>query len=78
MKKLLIFVVCALLAACAGMTSSSRTINVSLSGSEEVPPISVPGSGRGSFTIGVWIWCVSQEINCLADHRQESSLAGKT
>jgi hypothetical protein len=52
MKKLVVFWACALLAACAGMTSGGRTVNVSLSGAEEVPPISVPGSGTGSFTIG--------------------------
>ena len=39
------------LAACAGMTTASRTVNVSLSGSEEVPPVATSGSGRGSFTI---------------------------
>jgi hypothetical protein len=52
MKKLLVVLACIALAACAGMSSSGRTINVTLSGSEEVPPLSVPGSGRGSFTIG--------------------------
>lgn len=52
MKKLWILLACLALAACAGMTSGGRTINVALSGAEEVPPVSVPGSGSGSLTIG--------------------------
>jgi hypothetical protein len=52
MKKLWILLACLALAACAGMTSGGRTINVALSGAQEVPPVSVPGSGSGSFTIG--------------------------
>lgn len=40
------------LSACAGMMSNGKTVNVKLTGAEEVPPISVPGSGNGSFTIG--------------------------
>ena len=31
---------------------SGSTVNLSLSGTQEVPAISVPGSGSGSFTIG--------------------------
>lgn len=52
MKKLLILLASISLAACAGMMSSGSTIKVNLSGAEEVPPVSVPGSGSGSFTIG--------------------------
>jgi hypothetical protein len=35
-----------------GSSSDGKAVNVSLSGSEEVPPVSTQGSGRGSFTIG--------------------------
>ena len=52
MKKALIIFASLVLAACAGMQSSGNTVNVNLSGAEEVPPVSVPGSGSGSFTIG--------------------------
>ena len=51
MKKLVaLAAVLAFLASCAGM-EGSRTIPVKLSGAEEVPPLSVPGSGSGGFTI---------------------------
>jgi len=52
MKKLLLVLASLSLAACAGMMSGGNTVRVNLSGAEEVPPISVPGSGSGSFTIG--------------------------
>ena len=52
MKRLLIVLASLSLAACAGMMSSGNTARVSLSGAEEVPSVSVPGSGSGSFTIG--------------------------
>lgn len=40
------------LAACAGMMPGESTVNVRLSGAEEVPPISVPGSGSGTIRVG--------------------------
>ena len=52
MKKLLVFLASLSLAACAGMMSGGSAVRVNLSGAEEVPPVSVPGSGSGSFTIG--------------------------
>ena len=51
MKKLLAVFASLALAACAG-TMSGSTVNLSLSGAQEVPPVSAPGSGSGSFTIG--------------------------
>src|SRR3954467_12117279 len=51
MKKLVIVVASLALAACAGMGSSGKSVNVKLTGAEEVPPVSVAGSGSGSFTI---------------------------
>jgi hypothetical protein len=51
MKRLLALLVSFLLAACAGMMADGKTVQVSLTGAEEVPPVSVPGSGKGSFTI---------------------------
>ena len=52
-KQILALVASLAMAACASMTSSgSSTVNLTLSGTEEVPPISVSGSGTGSFTIG--------------------------
>ena len=39
------------LAACAGMTQTGKTMNISLSGSEEVPPVATAGSGSGSIMI---------------------------
>lgn len=51
MKGLLAALTSFALAACAGMMSGN-TVNLSLSGTQEVPSISVPGSGSGSFTIG--------------------------
>ena len=54
MKQILAIVASLAMAACASMTSSgSSTVNLTLSGTEEVPPISVSGSGTGSFTIGL-------------------------
>ena len=52
MKRLLVVLASLALAACAGMMSGGKTVPVTLSGAEEVPPVSVPGSGKGSFTIG--------------------------
>ena len=53
MKRLLILIASLSLVACAGgMTSGGSTVNLNLSGAQEVPPVSVPGSGSGSFTIG--------------------------
>ena len=51
MRKLLALFAALSLAACAGMMSSGTTMNLTLSGAQEVPPVSVPGSGSGSFTI---------------------------
>ena len=52
-KKALCVLALAALAGCGMMPGSGggKTVNVALSGAEEVPPVSVPGSGRGSFTI---------------------------
>jgi hypothetical protein len=53
MKQLLAVLASLALAACAGMTSSGgSSVNLKLTGAEEVPPVSVPGAGTGSFTIG--------------------------
>jgi hypothetical protein len=52
MKKALIILASLALAACAGMQSGGNAVRVNLSGAEEVPPVSVSGSGSGSFTIG--------------------------
>src|SRR5207253_2070199 len=52
MKKLLIILVSLALSACAGMMSGGKTVNVNLTGAQEVPPVSVSGSGSGSFTVG--------------------------
>jgi hypothetical protein len=51
MKKLLVVLVSLALSACAGMMSSGKTVNVKLTGAEQVPALSVPGSGSGSFTV---------------------------
>ncbi|HWA39107.1 MAG TPA: CHRD domain-containing protein [Burkholderiales bacterium] len=51
----LCIVAVAALAGCGAMgggTGSGKTVNVSLSGGEEVPPVAAAGSGRGSFTVG--------------------------
>jgi|SRR5690349_11815187 hypothetical protein len=44
----------AALAGCGmmGGTSGGKNVDVSLTGAEEVPPVSATGSGKGSFTIG--------------------------
>lgn len=39
------------LAACAGM-HGGKTVDVTLSGAEEVPPVTTSARGRGSFTVG--------------------------
>jgi CHRD domain len=52
MKKIWWLGLSLLLGACAGMMSGGTTVRVNLSGTEEIPPISVPGSGSGSFTFG--------------------------
>jgi CHRD domain-containing protein len=47
--------VIALAGACSTMSNmmgSGKTVNVNLSGSEEVPPVSTGARGDGSFTIG--------------------------
>jgi hypothetical protein len=51
-KKLLIVLASLSLAACAGMMPGANTVKVKLSGAEEVPPVSVTGSGSGKFVIG--------------------------
>ena len=54
MKRLLILVAALSLVACAQMNSMmgrGNTMNVNLTGSEEVPPVNTSGSGSGSFTI---------------------------
>jgi CHRD domain len=53
MKKLFNLLASLSLAACAGTMSGASTVTVNLSGAEEVPPVSVAGSGSGSFTIDV-------------------------
>jgi len=47
-------VVVAALAGCGMMGSSNggKSANVSLTGAEEVPPVSAAGSGKGNFTVG--------------------------
>lgn len=54
MKKLLIFLASLSLAACADMMSGGSMDKLNLRGAEEVPPVSVPGSGTGSFTIDAY------------------------
>jgi hypothetical protein len=52
MRVLLAVLASLMLAACANMTSSGgTTVNLRLTGAEEVPPVSVRGSGAGSFTV---------------------------
>jgi len=51
MKRPLALLVSLWLAGCAGMMADGKTVPVALSGAEEVPPVSVPGSAKGSFTI---------------------------
>jgi len=51
MKRMLILIASLALAACAGMSSSGKSVNVRLSGADEVPPVSASGSGSGAFTI---------------------------
>jgi hypothetical protein len=50
-KKLFIALASLSLAACAGMMPGANTVKVKLSGAEEVPPVSVTGSGSGKFVI---------------------------
>ena len=52
MKNLGVLIASLLLAACAGTMPGGSTVSISLSGAEEVPPVSVPGSGKGGITIG--------------------------
>ena len=41
-----------LVGACASMGGGgNKTVNVNLSGTEQVPPVSTPASGQGSFTV---------------------------
>ena len=52
MKKLLILIASLALSACAGMGSGGgKSMNVHLSGAEEVPPVSSSGSGSGTITV---------------------------
>ena len=41
----------AVFAAACAMMSGAKTVNVSLSGAEQVPPVSTSASGSGSFTV---------------------------
>ena len=41
------------LAGCASMSSSSRSAHVTLSGSEEVPPVATAARGSGTITVHV-------------------------
>ena len=51
MKKVLAFLLPLALAACASMMPGGNSMKVNLTGTEEVPPLSVPGSGSGTITI---------------------------
>jgi hypothetical protein len=58
MKKLVISIAVLALTACAGVQDKmpswmpgSGAIGVKLSGAEEVPPVTVPGTGTGSFRV---------------------------
>lgn len=58
MKKLVISIAVLALTACAGVQDKmpswmpgSGAISVKLTGAEEVPPVTVPGSGSGSFRL---------------------------
>jgi hypothetical protein len=58
MKKLLVIAACSLLASCAAYQDNapswmpgSGSVSVKLSGAEEVPPLSVPGSGSGEIRV---------------------------
>ena len=37
---------------CAGMMSTDKQVQVMLSGSQEVPPVSTPASGSGTIVVG--------------------------
>jgi hypothetical protein len=53
-SKLLLGMAAVVLASCSAMPDwmpGSGAIKVSLSGSEEVPPVTVPGTGSGSFRV---------------------------
>ena len=52
MRKILAFLMPLALAACAGMMPGGNSIKVNLTGNEEVPPLSVAGSGSGAISIG--------------------------
>ena len=47
-----LFTAAILLAACAGMTSKTRSVNVALSGSEQVPAVTTAARGSGTVTVG--------------------------
>jgi len=52
--KLVLAIAAVVLAGCSSMPAwmpGSGAIKVSLTGAEEVPPVSVPGSGSGSFRV---------------------------
>ncbi len=51
MKKLSLLLAAFSLAACAGMASGGKAVNVTLSGDQEVPPVSVPGTGSGTIKV---------------------------
>jgi len=52
MKRFFAIFAAVALSACTAMTPGGNTVNVRLSGAEEVPRVSTTGSGSGSFTIG--------------------------
>jgi hypothetical protein len=59
MKKLLLVTACVLLASCSAYQDKapswmpgSGAVSVKLSGAEEVPPVSVSGSGSGTIRVG--------------------------
>lgn len=49
-SRYLVIAAAALIGACAAM-SGGKTVNVSLSGATQVPPVSTSASGSGSFTV---------------------------
>ena len=58
MKKVLLFAAAALLASCStykdyapSFLPGSGAVSVKLSGAEEVPPVTVPGSGNGTIRV---------------------------
>jgi hypothetical protein len=73
-----LFVAALVLAGCASTAAGPQTVQVRLTGAEEVPPVQASGTGTGSVTVGddmsVTATIRTQGVNGVAAHIHEAAV----